>query len=88
MTGRVEICWNNTWGAVCDRNWTDSDTAVVCKQLGFSQCESTKAVRWCMTCKLVKCHIGQALPSPTYSVVHTAHMCMNNHPRYAALGDP
>lgn len=41
VNGRVEICWNNTWGAVCDRNWTDSDTAVVCKQLGFSQCEST-----------------------------------------------
>ena len=44
VNGRVEICWNNTWGAVCDRNWTDSDTAVVCKQLGISQCESTKAV--------------------------------------------
>ena len=42
VSGRVEICKNNTWGAVCDDDWSDADTAVVCKQLGFSQRESTK----------------------------------------------
>ena len=52
VNGQVEICWNNTWGAVCDQNWTETDTAVVCKQLGYSQCESTKAITilwWWMT---------------------------------------
>ena len=34
--GRVEICINNTWGTVCDRNWTNASADVVCKQLGYN----------------------------------------------------
>ena len=34
--GRVEICLNNTWGAVCQYNWHSADAKVVCRQLGFS----------------------------------------------------
>ena len=35
--GRVEICsYGGTWGTVCDSQWTDNHTAVVCRHFGFS----------------------------------------------------
>ena len=31
--GRVEVCLNNVWVAVCDTNWDTMDATVLCRQL-------------------------------------------------------
>ena len=35
--GRIELCFNGSWRAVCDNVWSREDASVACYQLGFSR---------------------------------------------------
>ena len=51
MEGRVEVCHNQTWWAVCgySSNWNYSDATVVCRHLHYpANCKST--IFQCFTC--------------------------------------
>ena len=33
--GRLEMCYNNEWGTICDDDWTQFATNVACRKLGL-----------------------------------------------------
>ena len=34
-SGRLEVCFNNAWGTVCDSQFGSRDARIICGQLGF-----------------------------------------------------
>jgi hypothetical protein len=35
LEGRIEVCFNNVWGTVCDEGFDSDDAQVVCNQLAL-----------------------------------------------------
>ncbi len=33
--GRVEVCFSNFWGTICDGLWSNADAEVSCRQMGL-----------------------------------------------------
>ena len=45
VEGRVEICFGRRWGTISGDGWTQTESTVVCNDLGYEPTAGTKLVR-------------------------------------------
>ena len=71
--GRVEICYSNQWGTVCDNYFTSTDARVVCRQLGYPVI-GKMICHWAhLSCSLslgTRLHWHDCLSEPTFQGSH------------------
>ena len=49
-SGRLEVCFNDAWGTVCDTTCGDADAAVACDQvIGFTRDSTSLTLEFSMT---------------------------------------
>ena len=48
--GRLEVCFVNHWGTVCDDSFGSVEASVACRVLGFPEEGSVFGVNYCLIC--------------------------------------
>ena len=56
-SGRVEVCLDNAYGAVCNTHWDELDAIVVCRQLGLPASSKSAVVELSTALKRCDCNL-------------------------------